>query len=265
MFQTEASKSQGNNNKEETAESASFRKVISTFRKLQFNSSTQEFIHKNILDLQMFDEMDFGVYLIDYQTGKYAYVNDSFANILGIRREDIINEKISLFSSFVHPDDFPKVVKIVSKTADLIKKMDRADRSRFKFRLFYRLLKGDGSYCWAMQSNKVIDDTTNDTQIDFGMITCLPEQQSIDRVAGYLKTDKKCIEISGAIEGNSPISSLSPRELEVLTLVSKGFNSKEISMKLQISEQTIKIHRKNILKKLMVNTSIQAIRLLELG
>lgn len=265
MFQTETNTKKGKKAESESAEISSFRKVITTFRKLHFNSTTKEFINKNILDLELFDEMDFGVYLIDYQTGKYAYANNALASMLGIRRDDIINKKVSVFSSFIHPDDFPKVVEILKKTGDIIKKMHHSDRSKVKFRMFYRLLKGDGSYCWAMQSNKVIDDTANETQIDLGMIVCLPDHQTVDRVAGYLKTDKKCFEISGTKEGSKPINRLSTRELEVITLVSKGFNSREISSKLLLSEQTVKIHRKNILKKLMVNSSIQAIRLLELG
>jgi PAS domain S-box-containing protein len=265
MFQTETSAQKEKSSPERSVENSSFRKVITTFRKLHFNSSTNEFINKNILDLELFDEMDIGVYLIDYHTGRYAYSNNALATMFGLRRDDIVNKSVSIFASFVHPDDYPKVIEILSKTGDIIKKMRQSDRSKVKFRIFYRFLKADGSYCWCMQSNKIIEDTVNETQIDLGMIICLPDHQTVDRVTGYLKTDKKCIEISGVMEADSPISLLSARELEVITLVSKGFNSREISLKLMLSEQTIKIHRKKILKKLKVNSSIQAIRLIGLG
>jgi len=265
MFQSEQDSQKHTQVPEENSDISSFRKVITTFRKLNFNTSTKEFINNNILDLELFEEMDLGVYLIDYHTGKYAYVNNALASMLGVRKDDLINKKMSIFSTFVHPEDYPKVLEVLTKAGGIIKKMRQSDRAKVKFRVFYRILKPDGSYCWCMQSNKMIDDTANNNQIDVGMIFCLPDHQTVDRVAGYLKTDKKRFEISGAMDSEKPIGRLSGRELEVITLVSKGFNSKEISSKLLLSEQTIKIHRKNILKKLNVNSSIQAIRMLELG
>ena len=42
---------------------------------------------------------------------------------------------------------------------------------------------------------------------------------------------------------------LSPREKEVLRLLSKGFSSQEISEKLFISKQTVLVHRRNLLRK----------------
>jgi DNA-binding NarL/FixJ family response regulator len=44
--------------------------------------------------------------------------------------------------------------------------------------------------------------------------------------------------------------SLSTREKEVLTLVSKGFSNKDIAAKLFISENTVKVHMQKILDKL---------------
>jgi len=265
MFQTETNSKKHKSLNEEHKSSSSFRKVLTTFRKLHFNTSSEEFIENNILDLELLEELDFGVYLIDYQLGRFAFVNHALAAMLGVRREDLINQKISVIASFIHPDDLPMIIEVLKKAGDILKKMLQAERSTVKFRVFYRILKADGSFCWCMQSNKVINDTANNTQIDLGMMVCLPEHQTLDRVVGYLKTDKKCIEISGKVDSEKPISLLSSREIEVITLVSKGFNSREISQKLLLSEQTIKIHRKNILKKLNVNSSIQAIRLLELG
>ena len=40
---------------------------------------------------------------------------------------------------------------------------------------------------------------------------------------------------------------LSPKKLQILTLVAKGFTDKEISQKLQISERTVQTHLSSIL------------------
>lgn len=50
----------------------------------------------------------------------------------------------------------------------------------------------------------------------------------------------------------TPEAKLTMRELQILEMVCQEFNSKEISMELQISEYTVANHRKNISKKLGV-------------
>jgi len=57
---------------------------------------------------------------------------------------------------------------------------------------------------------------------------------------------------------------LSPREKEVLELLSKGFLYKEIAEKLGISHETVKKHLKNIYQKLHVQNKIEALNKLRL-
>ncbi len=52
---------------------------------------------------------------------------------------------------------------------------------------------------------------------------------------------------------------LSPREIEVLDLVASGRTNKEIAVKLNISNQTVKNHISSILRKLAVNDRTQAV------
>lgn len=53
---------------------------------------------------------------------------------------------------------------------------------------------------------------------------------------------------------------LSPREKEVLTLLAKGYSSKEIANTLNISINTVYRHRQNILSSLQVNNTAAAIQ-----
>lgn len=52
---------------------------------------------------------------------------------------------------------------------------------------------------------------------------------------------------------------LSPREIEVLDLVARGMRNKEIAAVLGISEETAKVHVKNVLTKLDVNDRTAAV------
>jgi DNA-binding NarL/FixJ family response regulator len=55
-------------------------------------------------------------------------------------------------------------------------------------------------------------------------------------------------------------SPLTAREREILGLVAKGLNNKEISNRLEISEHTVKNHLKNILQKLHLENRVQLAR-----
>lgn len=57
---------------------------------------------------------------------------------------------------------------------------------------------------------------------------------------------------------NTPsISSLTPREKEILLLVSKGLTNKQIAEQLFISENTVKNHIKNLFEKLNLENRVQ--------
>jgi two-component system nitrate/nitrite response regulator NarL len=55
-----------------------------------------------------------------------------------------------------------------------------------------------------------------------------------------------------------PIHSLSPREREILGLIAKGASNKEVARDLNIAEATVKIHVQHILRKLNLNSRVQA-------
>lgn len=65
--------------------------------------------------------------------------------------------------------------------------------------------------------------------------------------------------LSAEEQGENIYSPLSPREIEVLELVAGGRTNKEIAVKLNISNQTVKNHISSILRKLAVNDRTQAV------
>lgn len=58
-------------------------------------------------------------------------------------------------------------------------------------------------------------------------------------------------------EDHKKIDRLSEREKEILTLVANGLTNKEISLRLEISEYTVKNHLKNLFQKLHLNNRVQ--------
>ena len=66
-------------------------------------------------------------------------------------------------------------------------------------------------------------------------------------------------QVAARLAEHTPRVALSPRELEVLALVAQGLRNKEIGAALNIAEDTVKIHVKNIFTKLGVIDRTQAV------
>jgi DNA-binding NarL/FixJ family response regulator len=133
----------------------------------------------------------------------------------------------------------------------------------------------------AVPSAKIIMLTVSDEEADL--------YESVKNgAAGYLLKDSSIEEVAQAIrvvnEGQSLISpsmavklidefkqmskpdkeqstalKLTERELEVLRLVARGLNNREVAKELFISENTVKNHVRNILEKLQLHSRMEAV------
>ena len=134
----------------------------------------------------------------------------------------------------------------------------------------------------GIEATKVIKQTC--PHIDFIMLTVQEDDDSIFEslyagASGYLLKDTNPVDlltyIQDVFKGGSPMSNriarriirsfhviespLSDRETEVLRLLSKGMNYKEVASKMFLSPHTVKTHIKNIYAKLHVHSRAEAI------
>jgi two-component system, NarL family, response regulator len=68
-------------------------------------------------------------------------------------------------------------------------------------------------------------------------------------------------EIAAKLASRLSEDELTPRELEILTLLAEGKSNKLIARELNISEGTVKTHVKNILEKLDATSRTEALSL----
>jgi DNA-binding CsgD family transcriptional regulator len=86
--------------------------------------------------------------------------------------------------------------------------------------------------------------------------------QDLESPGRFVLRNKLTGETLFAIEGKkSDEPGISVREKEVLGLIANGMRSKEIADKLFISANTVNNHRRNLIEKLNVSNSSEAVRL----
>ena len=88
------------------------------------------------------------------------------------------------------------------------------------------------------------------------------DQDLIDRVHKALARDA---ENRAALQKHDQIrerlASLTPREKEVLELLTQGMQNKVMAAKLGLSQRTVEIHRAHVMEKLRVNSVAQLVRM----
>lgn len=114
-----------------------------------------------------------------------------------------------------------------------------------------------------------VSDAPNDifTLIDAGADGYLLKDSEPEALLKQIKNIAKGnIELSDTVrkvletrrQGNTPLDGITNRERDVLNLVAKGMSNKQVAMELNISEETVKVHIRNLLRKLNVHSRLAA-------
>jgi two-component system NarL family response regulator len=135
----------------------------------------------------------------------------------------------------------------------------------------------------SVPSAKIVMLTISDEEADLydaikaGAMGYLLKEISIDEVAADIRAvyngqslispsmaSKLLSEFASMIKNKDdrpqlPTPRLTEREMEVLRLVAKGLNNRDIAKQLYISENTVKNHIRNILEKLQLHSRMEAV------
>jgi DNA-binding CsgD family transcriptional regulator len=164
----------------------------------------------------------------------------------------------------LHPDDLQKKYRLEYQFFQLLKQVALDERNDYQLITKLRIKNKKGKY---MQVKHRLIYLGSMAEGNIWLALCLYNLVYED--AGFAVPQGVIINArTGKVisyEEGDFAGVLSTREKEVLQLIKKGFRSKEIADKMELSVNTVNRHRQNIFQKLSVSNAMEACRLAEIA
>ncbi|WP_291596426.1 LuxR C-terminal-related transcriptional regulator [Bacteroides sp.] len=202
-------------------------------------------------------------FVVDVYKCNYTYASSNFVDLLGYDSHKIetLERQGDYLESRIHPDDRAQLATLQVTLAQFIYNLPLEQRNDYSNIYSFRMLNARQQYIRVTSRHQVLEqDRNGKAWLIIGNMDISPNQKYFETVECAVLNLK-----NGEIFSPSllplPSANLTNREIEILRLIQKGLLSKEIADKLCISIHTVNIHRQNLLRKLGVQNSIEAIRL----
>ncbi|WP_343635780.1 LuxR C-terminal-related transcriptional regulator [Fluviicola sp.] len=201
----------------------------------------------------------FYYYIIDFFDMSVSHVSEQIREIHGLNPDETTFQDIL---GTIHPEDVPYVQNTERAIAEFYYSRLRPEQLlKYKMNYSFRSKMADGNY--ALLNHQAIL-LTLDTNGGFGK--SLNIHTRIDHITAVnnlkfslIGLDNEPSFMNMSLKENMPLE-LSKREIEIVKLLGEGMDSSQIGEKLFISPKTVKKHRSNILNKLNVKNTSQAVK-----
>lgn len=202
-------------------------------------------------------------FVVDVYECKYTFASSNFADLLGYdkRKLETICRQGDYLESRIHPDDLSQMKSMQVELSRFIYSLPAEDRNNYKNIFTYRLLSSRQRYINVTSKHQVLETSNKGKAwLIMGVTDIASDQRPIGNIECMVQ-NLKTGEIFSPHYPPAVNPVLTYKETEILRLIKQGYLSKEIACKLGISIHTVNIHRQNILRRLGVQNSIEAINL----
>lgn len=193
----------------------------------------------------------------------------SFGEFLGLSPEDLSQEVIDSVDEDciyhrIHPEDLVDKRMLELKFFRFLCNLPTEERLKYRSSCRIRMLNGNGEYRYIANQTQILKNSPcGNMWLALCQYDLSPDQSEQIGIQPRI-TNNETGEVITLSLSEERATILSAREKEILHLIKEGFLSKEISVKLGISIHTVNRHRQNILQKLSVDNSLEAIRTAEI-
>ena len=167
--------------------------------------------------------------------GRWLKVNDALCEIVGYTSEELITMR---YQELTHPDDLQPDIA-------LGRRMLAGEFSSYQMEKRY--IRKDGRVIWIHLSVSLVRDADGTPAYSVAQVLDI--------------TERKLAELDATVVGArlATIGALSPRERQVLGLLSEGHTSAEAAASLGIGEETVQTHVRRAMAKLSARTRTEAV------
>lgn len=212
--------------------------------------------------LQLIDSLQTSIVVAyDFYKNDYFFASESFNSVFGFHKNHLPVTGSEWFRQRFHPDDY--VINEGGSWALKYLYQQPVER-RKDIRLIheFRIKNDDEKWIRLLIQNEVLElDKKGNLWIDLKLCDYSPNQD-LEIPGQFICRDKRTGEVIYSLHGKSQIiNNISDREKQILGLISEGHNSSQIAEKLFISVNTVNNHRRNMIEKLNVSNSSEAVKM----
>lgn len=210
--------------------------------------------------LNIFHVGDYFYMIFNPSQTDIEYCNAGVEKVLGYTPEEFTPQ---LFFSRLHPDDAKNYVDYEAVLTDFFLSLPAEKVMLYKTRFDFRVKRSDGQYIRIMQQAVAIqtaeDGSIIRTLVVFTDISRLKQSDHMRLSLIGLQGEPSYLDAHLGISKKEVSKVLSPREKEVLSLLSQNKTSDEIADLLCISKHTVDNHRKKMLRKTNSSSTLQLV------
>jgi DNA-binding CsgD family transcriptional regulator len=195
-------------------------------------------------------------FLFNHFSLGYDYFSSNADQIMGYSHVDFLKGGLKFAMSLVdsaHAKIYSKhILPLMFKYQTLYALRGKSKDIRFSYTFSIR--RKDGVYIWALHHMNVVQTNKlgipSHTHVCVSDISALKKDNFVDFIVSEKGENGIFVPIFSTLysENNEKIS-FTKRELDVLLWVSKGFTSRQIAEKLNLSVHTVNNHKKRMLEK----------------
>lgn len=195
------------------------------------------------------------IVLLHSEMSERIYVSSNVMKTLNYTPDDVIRFTDIEFIERIHPDDILPVRKAMEQIYNLTQEEGYIHESiRYQINMRYQIEGAD----YAHITYEAVTIQYEGYFADLALIKNISDEQFFQHVEllVYKKSSFGFLKMKHYIpEQNAGI--ITPREIDILKLLAKGFSNEKIANSLGISVSTVKNHRGKLFRKLNVKNSLQ--------
>ncbi len=194
----------------------------------------------------------------------FEYVSKNFTACTGLSRELMLEKGMDYFWSRMHPDDVQLWIKCLQDLMHFtMTELNEKQKAKMTYTWNYRIKNAKGAYITIIQNTTPLQfDSQQKPIIGLAHYTVLDCDLNMDICASakYLNENNEYETLFYRNESNNfLLDVISKREKDIIRLLITQKSSKEIAQVLNISKHTVDTHRRNILSKLKLSSTIQLV------